>query len=302
MNFKDKSFRKWNDSIFDAVLYLMILLIGFVTLYPFMNTLAVSFNNATDSLRGGITFFPRQFSLESYRNLLSNKSIYHAALVSLARTVFGVVFHLLCTAMLAYTLSRKDYIFRKFIIILFVLTMYFSGGIIPSYFLMRSLKLINSFWVYVIPGMISGFNLIVMRTFMDDVPESYFESAKIDGAGDFLMFYKIMLPLSKPVLATIALFIGVGQWNSWFDTMLYNSSRPELSTLQYELIKIISTVSLTQGSRDMASIMSNTEIETVTPMSIRAAIIVIVIVPIMMVYPFLQKYFAKGINVGGIKG
>lgn len=300
MSIKSKNLQP-KVTLFDVSLFTLMIIIAFVTIYPFINTIAISFNNAIDSLRGGITFIPRKFTLENYRNLLSNKTIYSAAVVSVARTVTGVILHLFCTAMLAYTLSRKEFVLRKTISIIFLLTMYFSGGIIPTYFLMRSLGLLNTFWVYIIPGAISGFNLIVMRTFMEEVPDSFFESAKIDGAGDFKMFIKIMVPLSKPVLATIALFIGVGQWNRWFDTMLYNSARQQLSTLQYELIKIISNVSSSQGTKNVGSILAGHEVETVTPMSIQAAIIVIVIVPIMLVYPFLQKYFTVGITVGGIK-
>jgi putative aldouronate transport system permease protein len=206
--------------------------------------------------------------------------------------------------MLAYTLSRREYVFRKPITLIFILTMYFNAGLIPGYFLMKDLNLINSFWVYVIPSMISAFNMIVIRTYIGSIPESLVESARIDGAGDFKIFIRIIFPLCKPVLATIALFVAVGAWNSWFDAFIYTSSRQELSTLQYELMKLLSS-SMNANSNPAvaagAGMTKDSAVNMVTPISIRAAVTVVASVPILLVYPFLQKYFVVGLNVGSVK-
>ena len=180
------------------------------------------------------------------------------------------------------------------------LTMYFSGGMIPVFILIRDLNMMNSFLVYIIPGMVSAFNVFVIRSFIDSLPYSLQESAKLDGANDFTIYYKIILPLCKPVLATIALFLAVGQWNSWFDTYLYNGNAPHLTTLQFELMKVLqSTQGQTSGmmsGQNMAEI-----VKQVSPESIKMAITIVVTVPILLVYPFLQRYFVKGMTLGAVK-
>ena len=168
---------------------------------------------------------------------------------------------------------------------------------IPTYILIKELHLLNNFWVYIIPGLISAFNMIVIRTFINGIPYSLIESAKIDGAGDFRIFIQIILPLCKPVLATVALFVAVGQWNSWFDSMLYCSADNSLTTLQYELMKLLSSTT-TQGAS--AEVMKNAG-SIVTPTSIRAAITIVTAVPIICLYPFLQRYFVSGLTIGGVK-
>ena len=220
-----------------------------------------------------------------------------AAFISVARTVIGTVLSVFLTAMLAYVLSRKEFIYKKQLSFIYVLTMYVSGGMIPTYILMKELHLLNNFWVYIIPGLISAFNMIVIRTFINGIPYSLIESAKIDGAGDFRIFIQIILPLCKPVLATVALFVAVGQWNSWFDAMLYCSADNSLTTLQYELMKLLSSTT-TQGAS--AEVMKNAG-SIVTPTSIRAAITIVTAVPIVCLYPFLQRYFVSGLTIGGVK-
>jgi putative aldouronate transport system permease protein len=206
--------------------------------------------------------------------------------------------------MLAYALSRKDYILRKPFTLIIILSMYINAGLIPNYFLIRSLGMINTFWVYIVPGMISAFNFIVVRTYISRLPESIIESAKIDGCGDFIIFIRIIFPLCAPVLATIALFIAVGAWNSWFDTMIYASGRPLLHTLQYKLMEYLqssqqqSMSAAAIGSMGMAQDMGAS---MVTPVSMRAAITVVAALPILFVYPFLQRFFISGISLGSIK-
>lgn len=292
------------DKIFDYVNYALLTLLMIVTLYPFLNTLAVSFNDAKDSIRGGIYLWPREWTLSNYKYVLSEKSVYNATMISVLRTVIGTVVTVLCSAMVAYAISRQDFVLRKFVTVAFILTMYINGGLIPNFLLIRDLNLLDSFWVYIFPGLIGVFNLIIIRSFIEGLPESILESARIDGAGDYRTFFNIVLPLCVPVLATVALFSGVFQWNSWFDVFLYNSSTSELSTLQYELQKILqnSNASMTQKSAGDAFAGAMQNQGTVTPTSIRATMTIVASAPIIMVYPFLQKYFVKGMMVGGVKG
>ena len=233
----------------DAVrVYLSLIFLIIVTLYPFLNTLAISFNDAIDSSRGGIHLWPRKFTLYNYQSLLGRQQMLQASIVSVGRTVLSTIFCTFSTAMVAYTISRREYVLRRLISFIYVLTMYIDGGLVPTYFLMRSLGLTNSFWVYVLPGLVSAFNLIVIRTYITSLPDSLVESARIDGAGEFTIFLRVILPLCKPVLATIALFVAVDNWNSWFDTFLYNSASANLSTLQYELMKVLQTANTMTGS------------------------------------------------------
>lgn len=287
--------------IFHTLNTIFMILLVTLTLYPFLNTIVVSFNAGNDTIRGGLYLWPRQWTMQNYKAVFASGTIYNAFLVSVARTVLSTVLSIFLTTMLAYTLSRREYIFRKPITTIFVLTMYFSAGLIPGYFLIKDLGLLNNFWVYVIPGMISAFNLIVIRTYMFTIPESLVESARIDGAGDFKIFWRIMLPLCKPVLATIALFVAVGAWNAWFDAFIYTSSRQELSTLQYELMKLISSSMNANSNPAVANGVGAQNVSLVTPVSIRAAITIVASVPILLVYPFMQKYFVVGLNVGSVK-
>lgn len=275
-----------------------------ITLYPFLNTIVVSFNAGNDTIRGGLYLWPRVWTLQNYEAVFASGTIYNAFTVSVARTVLSTILNIFLTTMLAYTLSRREYIFRKPITLIFILTMYFNAGLIPGYFLMKDLHLINKFMVYVLPSMISAFNLIVIRTYIGTIPESLVESAKIDGAGDFRIFWKVIFPLCKPVLATIALFVAVGAWNSWFDAFLYTSSKQELSTLQYELMKLLSSSMNANSNPAVAhglGATQDTAAAMVTPLSIRAAVTVVASVPILLVYPFMQKYFVVGLNVGSVK-
>lgn len=288
--------------LFHTINGIFMLLLAIVTLYPFLHTLTISFNEGNDALRGGIYLWPRSWSLQNYKAIFISGTIYHAAWISVARTLTTTVLGVFLTSMLAYTLAQPQYIFRKIIGLIFVLTMYFNAGLIPNYFLIKSLGLLNNFWVYVFPGMVSAFNLIVIRTYIRTLPSGLVESAKMDGAGDFTIFVRIILPLCTPVLATIALFIAVGSWNSWFDTFLYASSDLKLSTLQYEMMKLLgSTMNSNNDPGLLAGANTNQTKAMVTPASIRAAITIVAAVPILFVYPFLQRYFIVGMNLGSVK-
>jgi putative aldouronate transport system permease protein len=279
-----------------------MLFVVVVTLYPFLHTMAVSLNDGSDTLSGGIYIWPRSWTLENYRAVFVSGTIYHAAFISVSRTVLSTVLGVFLTTMLAYTLAQPQFILRKKIGMLFILTMYFNAGLIPNYFLIKNLGLLNNFMVYILPSLVSAFNLIIIRTYIRSLPGSLVESAKIDGAGEFRIFWKIIFPLCTPVLATVALFIAVGSWNAWFDTYLYASSDIKLSTLQYEMMKLLgSTMSTNNDPSLLAGDQSSQAQALVTPASIRAAITIVTAVPILFVYPFLQKYFVVGLNLGSVK-
>ncbi|MDQ2084867.1 carbohydrate ABC transporter permease [Herbivorax sp. ANBcel31] len=299
-------FRGKRHSIYDVAFNafnatVMGILIIF-TMYPFLNTLAISFNEGIDAMRGGIRLWPREFTLQNYQAVFVGGTIIRAFFVSVARTVLAAVINVFLTAMLSYCLTRKEYVLNKFITIAFVLTMYFNAGLIPTYHLIQNLGLLNSFWVYIIPAAISAFNVIVVRTFMNTIPESFIESAKLDGAGDFKIFMRIIFPLSKPALAVVGMFTIIFQWNNWFDTYLYAPGNQSLSTLQFELQKLLAS-SFSQGTAQRASTGLAGEMASsmVTSITIQAAITVIAMVPILSVYPLLQRYFIAGLNVGGVK-
>lgn len=290
------------DRIFDTLNILFLLALVTVTLYPFINQIALSLNNAQDSVKGGIYLWPRDFTLENYKYVFKESSIYYATITSVLRTVIGTITSVFCCAMVAYTISRPEYVLRKFVSLAFILTMYFNGGLIPNFLLVRDLGMIGTFAVYIIPGLLGVFNIIVIRSFIEGLPEGILESARIDGSGEFLTFVRIVLPLSVPVLATVALFTAVYQWNSWFDVFLYNSSYENLSTLQYELMKKLQNSS-TMNATDYASAFSGGNTASiVTPTSIRSTMTIVASLPIIMVYPFLQKHFVHGMTIGGVKG
>lgn len=291
------------DIIFDAVIYITLVLLLIVTLYPFINVVAISFNDSLDAIRGGIYLWPRKFTLYNYQNILSDKVIYHATWISFLRTLIGTISSLAACVILAYILSRKDFVFRKFVTTFLVLTMYFSGGIIPTYFLFRSLHLTNNFGVYIFPALISAWNIIVIRTYIEGLPDSLVESARIDGANDIQILIRIITPLIMPVVATVALFVAVGQWNSWFDTYIFASGKQNLSTLQYELMKKLASAmsNMTSSTPNYTQGQAGTAVQTVTPNSVRTTMTVVATLPILFVYPFLQKYFVTGLTLGGVK-
>lgn len=297
--FKNKSKA---EVAFDIFIYLLMVAVVIITLYPFLNILAISLNDSVDATKGGIGIIPRKFTLSNYREIFKYKNIPHAFLISILRTVIGTLTGIVSSCMVAYTLSRKDFMFRKLFATLFILTMYVSGGLIPDYMLLRNLGLLGKFSVYILPGLISTWNVIVIRSFIDNIPYSLQESAKIDGATDFTIFMKIIMPLCLPVIATISLFIAVGQWNSWMDTFLYANGKEHLSTLQYELMKVMASTNAASGQSAAALDSSQTiRGNTVSPQSIRMAITIVATVPILLVYPFVQKYFVTGMTLGAVK-
>lgn len=279
---------------FDYFLVVFFVLILFVTLYPFLNVLAISFNDATDTLRNVNFIIPRQFTLYNYKYVFSEGGILGPLFLSIAKTVVGTLVGVFSTAMLAYVLSRKDFVFQKLFTLMFVITMYVGGGLIPEYLLiMRTLHLGNNFLVYILPGLLWVYNMILVRSYIDGLPLALQEAAKLDGANDFQIWYIVILPLCAPVIATIALFYAVGQWNSFMDTYLYAKNLP---TLQYKLYEIMS-----QATMQLDPHASSNMTRAVTPMAIRMAVTIVATVPIIIVYPFVQKYFVGGMTVGSVK-
>ena len=284
----------WENLFVDIFVYASCIFTVVVMLYPFLNVLAVSLNDPFDTMYGGITIFPRKFTLATYQMAFQDMTIYRAAGITLGRTVLGTLCSLFCTCLLGYLLSRKGFILSRFITVMMLITMYFSAGLIPGYMLLKYLGLLNTFWVYIIPSFFYGFNVIIIRTYMESLPDSLVESAMLDGAKEFTIFWRIVLPLAKPAVATVALFLAVGQWNSWFDTYLY---APKLPTLQYELMKKIASISASSSQVKPGQ----GETVNLTATAVRAVYTVIVTVPIVLVYPFVQKYFVTGMALGSVK-
>lgn len=287
--------KKLKIEAFDIFLLVLFGVILVITLYPFLNVLAISFNDATDTMRNINFLIPRVFTLENYKYVFTENDIFSPFMMSVARTLIGTVISLFCTSMLAYVLSRKDFYFNKLFTIMFVLTMYVGGGMIPEYLLIkRTLGLGNSFLVYIIPGVIWVYNVILVRSYMEGIPYALQEAAMIDGANDLYIWVRLMFPLSKPVNATVALFYAVGQWNSFMDTYLYAQ---DLQTLQYRLYIIMNQATMKIDPHSTSATVT----KAITPLAVRMAVTIIATVPILIVYPFLQKYFVGGMTLGAVK-
>lgn len=288
---------KTTNMIFDTIKNIVLIALVIITLYPFISVIAVSFNDAQDTVKGGIKLWPRVPTLANYVKLFTQPKMDRAIVNSVLRLVIGVSSAVLCNSMVAYLLTRKNFILRKQLNLLYIFTMYVAGSLIPTYFLYRKLHLTGSFNVYWIPWGVVPYYMIVMRTYMQGLPESLIEAAKVEGAGDWAIFWKIVMPLSMPVIATIALFTAVDQWNSWFDTFLFNPAHRDLTTIQYEMQRLLGAA-MTSGSQRNQGTKSG---GSVSPKALRAAMTVVASLPIMMLYPFAQRYFVTGLTLGGVK-
>ncbi|MEK8128900.1 carbohydrate ABC transporter permease [Paenibacillus filicis] len=288
------------EQLFDASLYVFLSLVFVATFYPFWNIFVISLNDATDTLKGGLYFWPRMPTLESYMTIFRNPEIWSAIRVTVLRTIAGTAVSVFFISMLAYALSKRSLLGWKYFSFFFVFTMYFAGGLIPTYMVIKSVGLIDSFWVYIFPGAINVFLMILVRTFMEQIPVEIEESAKIDGAHDLQIFFRIMLPLCVPALATIGLFLAIGHWNSWYDSYVY-TYKPELKTLQAVLVKILNQFQTASMMSDAQQLSQSSKRLPVSSESIRMAVNMVATLPIILVYPFVQKYFVKGIMMGAIK-
>lgn len=285
--------------IFDIFNVFFMIVFSFLMLYPFINLFALSLNEGADAARGGIYFWPRVFTLENYSFILQNSKIYEGLLMSILRVTVGTVITVLATGLLSYIVTIKHFSGRKFMRILFLITIYFGGGLIPTYLLMVKLGLVNSFHIYWIPSMLSAYYMLLMSSYMQNLPDSLFESARIDGASELRIYAQIVIPTSLPVFASIAIFSSVGHWNSWFDVILYNSSG-EYDTLQVYLRKLLLEVeALNQVSNQQ---LAYSKFRNISAETLRAAVTMLVTLPILFVYPFFQRYFVGGITLGAVKG
>jgi putative aldouronate transport system permease protein len=290
--------RTTSEYIFDNVNILIMLFICAITVYPIWYVLVNSLNDGVDAMKGGIYWWPREFTFANYKAVFDTPGIVTSFGVTIAKTVIGTVTHVFFTAMVAYAISRRDLYGRNFYMLVGVITMFFSGGLIPYFLLIRDLGLFDNFLVYIIPTMFNFFHLIIFVSFFRELPASLEEAAKIDGANDFMIFIKVIIPLSMPVIATIALFQGVYQWNDYFAGVIFVNN-PDLQPIQTYLYKVVAESSSNQMMTNAAGTVAT---KTVTSQSIKLATMVVTTLPIMLVYPFLQKYFVKGMLIGSVKG
>lgn len=291
------------ERVYIFVIYLLITLLCLSIVLPFLNILALSFNAGKDAERGGIYFWPRVWSIQNFKEVFASSNIVTAFGISLFRTVVGTVASVFLTAMGAYALKSRTMPGVRFFTLMIFFTMLFSGGMIPYYMLLKSLHLTNTIWVYIIPSLYSAWNLIIMRTFFQQIHPSLEESARMDGYNDFAIFMRIIMPLSKPVIAVIALFNAVGHWNDWFTGAFYVRSaklRP-LSTLLQEMLTRAEAMRSKLESAAGMNQYDALEKMQVTGDSMKMATIIIVVAPIIIIYPFIQKYFAQGVMIGSIK-
>lgn len=292
---------------FSVINFLFMLLIIALTLVPYLNVLARALNDGTDSMRGGIVLLPRVFTTENFKVLLEDITMYQAAVVSVLRVTIVVTLGVIIQFMTAYSLSRKELWGLQAINVYFLIPMFISGGLIPQYILFSKIHLLNNFWVYVLPGLFSFYNVMLIRSYISSsISNEIIEAARIDGCGESRILMQFIIPLSKPILATVALWMAVGAWNDWSTTMYYIQNS-DLYTLQYKLMQTIKESERMQ-SLIQAAIEKGQNVEQmqkglkVTTDSIQAAQVIVVTLPIICVYPFVQKYFVKGITLGAVKG
>ncbi len=289
--------RTAEDRLISVIVGFIMTFVFVVTVYPFWYSIVLSLNEGTDALRGGIYLWPRKWTLDNYNAVFGINYVYTAFLVTVSRTLIGTVAAVLFTGLFAYACSHGRLMFRKFYISAMLIVMYFSGGLVPYYVLMRVLKLMNTFWVYIIPNLFSAFNAILMINFFREIPPSLEEAARIDGANELTVFFRIIIPVSLPLLATMALYSGVWHWNAWTDAAFFVTDK-NLKTLGYVLITLINQ---TESAAQTVFGKINQGEVTYTSLTLRPAAMVVCVVPIVIVYPFLQKHFVKGIMLGSIK-
>jgi len=281
-------------------IYAFLIILSFSALYPFWNGLVISFNEGLDTSKGGVTIWPRAFTLENYEIVLSDKNLLNAFFISVSRTVIGTITATFMTALMAYGLTKSYLIGKKFYTVFLLFTLYFGGGLIPTFLLIKSLGLMNNFLVFIIPGLVSVWNMIVFRTFFRSLPAGLEESAQIDGCGNWGTFFKIVLPLSGPIIATLGLFTAIAHWNDWFLPTIYIFDE-NLMPIQSVLRRILNANLIQDSGIVSAETAQRLAKKSLTSKALINATIMVVSLPIMLVYPFVQKYFVKGVLVGSLK-
>lgn len=294
MNFtKDSPSRKL-FLVCNTVFFVLIL---FLCLYPMWYVLVQSLSDSRQAIHA--IFWPKGFTLQNYRELYSIPNLFGAVIISVARTVIGTVFTVFASMVLGYAFSKPDIPFRKFLYRLMIVTMYVSGGLIPTYLVYKDYGLLNNFWVYILPSVISAYNVILVKTYIEQMPASVEESAMIDGAGIFTILLNVIFPLALPIAATIAIYASVAQWNAWFDNQIYTVTAKELTTLQFLLYSYLNQAEqLLAQMKEMGGNIS----DLLTPRGVKMTITMVTVVPILFVYPFMQRYLIKGIMIGAVKG
>ncbi len=285
--------RTAGDWFFDKFNVLFMILFCIATVYPFLYLIAMSFGGSANM---GFSLIPAHAETEAYLRVFSNKHIATGFFNSVKRTLLGTGITLFFTICTAYALSKKHFPNRTFWTGFIVFTMFFSGGLIPEYLLVRGLGIYNSLWAMILPGLISAYNMIIMRNSFMSLPYGLEESAKIDGANDIVILFRIVVPVSVPIIATVALWTSVGHWNAWFDCMIY------IQDTSRQVLQIILRRIVLEGTSQLMELNSSVDTGTASPDSIKAATIIVATIPILLVYPFIQKYFVKGIMVGSFKG
>lgn len=287
---------KVSNKIFDTIVILIVFLTALICLLPMLNVLAVSLSSNSAILNSKVTILPVDFTLETYKTIIKDNTMIRSLVFTIIMTASYTLIGMLLTICAAYPLTKSRLKGRNIMMLMILFTMYFSGGIIPDYLLVKNLHLLNSMWALVIPGAISAYNMIILKTFFTGLPDSLEESATLDGCTDIGILFRIVLPLSTPVLATLSLFYAVGKWNSFMDAIFYITDS-KLYPLQLKLYQIV------QNSQSL-EIQANEGATTATtlPESLKSACIMFATVPILLVYPWLQKYFVKGVMIGAIKG
>jgi len=289
------------DRVVDAVLYAAMAVIMVITVYPFWTQVVISLDGAGaggTAYASGPVLWPKELTLASYKLAFDFSELWTGYANTILRTLLGVLLSVFFTALTSYPLAKRDLPFNGAFTGIILFTMLFGGGLIPTYLLIKELNMINTLWVLVIPGMIGAFNVLIMRNFFRSIPEELEESARVDGAGYTRIFFQIVIPLSKPVLATIALWVGVGHWNAWFDAMIYVND-PDKQVLQVILRKIVIQNDMSDINNVINSIGKATAF---SGRQLQATVIMFSIIPMLLVYPFIQKYFVKGVMIGAIKG
>lgn len=286
--------------VFDLVAGTLFIIFCFFTVYPFLYAAAYSFSNGQSVLIQRVYLLPVDFTLENYRSIFLNHSIVRAFFISAAKAVAGTALSLSVIITAAYAVSKKFLIYRKTILTFYVIPMYVSGGLLPSYILIYHLGLMNKFIVYILPGAFSVLFMFLVKVYYESLPGEIEESAKIDGAGDLRMFATMVVPLSVPVYATVALFVGVNQWNAWFDALLFVNNA-KLHPLQLLLQNILKESEVTTFAQ-VASLQLPQGVKRISVETLRMATLIVTTLPILFIYPFFQKYFIRGITLGAVKG
>ena len=298
-----KTIRKkssFGSNLFDVTNYILAAIVLIIMVYPFYYIICYSLSSSS-MVSGNLLFWPRGFNTDAYTRMLDIDGIGIATVVSVARTVLGTLLMIIVTAQCGYAMAN-NFFGKRFTYRFFVITMYLGAGMIPVYLIMKVLHLTNSFMVYIVPSAFSSFNMILVKTFIESQPQimEIKESAVIDGAKEFAIFYKVLFPIIKPVIAAIALFCAVGQWDSYVDTFIYNSSNRNLFTLQYLLMILMNNVKV-NNINSMLQVKASLQQRVTSPLALQCAMTIVVTVPIALVYPSLQKHFAKGMLIGAIK-